>query len=1003
VRFNLRRSIQLPVLALLKQFKDKPDTPLIRHFDLTYIQKGLSRLTSTERADLLPVLTKDIARDAASSTVNGSKLFNLLLRCLNSYKVPPKGTPEDNDLRTVLGMSDSDAEFLSLWFGKIILLRTGAATTAVPGVSVDEQSFLTLQRRPETWDHTKPDGLNLVETRTRVLMMLASGAFNSRERFLPAMFASADTASRIVDLGEDMLKRATPNVDLTDRTLISSLYDIYFSYYTSSDHNASCLVPAVRVPVRTKILSILSKSATSTTFPDQLRRVAEKDLVDSLSKNDREVIKLRAALINLLSFATKSAARADLDTIAPPLIRTLQTFIEHAGEDNMASDYVALRGSTYEIIGQLAAASSITLLRADLSLLRWLFQSLSEENNRNVVVSIDEALSSTIRCFQQDLELDVETSLRGLLLEYMTQESKNVRNLQYVAVRFANRCLAYSDVAARYVDILALASSESSHDMVEEAKKGLDPYWYRLYKTSSNSNFDAKLETRSAFPDFAKLVKFVFQERTASSLPMHIQAVAIQYARQALIWESLVSSPQAIEVSPEWERELDVASAQNQKARTTIRQYLQSFTDAEQERDALAVLWQSAVKGMLAEQPGHDRSQCARVVVELCTFAPVQILQDMASYAAELEAAVLSNDLELRGLAAQAYGLLSAQQTDTTEALSTSTTSLLSRIEGWPNAVGADMNKVHGSALALTSLVCHRLYITPGDAIASDLLIKLLPLLLAILDKATDALLNQSAFVSIGMLCQYYVIDMKCIENGLQFSLVIEKIMKWAKAGNEKAIHALGYISMTLDETHEEPKLKELIEKIRELHEIRQIETQFAVGEALTTAGCGWESAALLPQLDIAGPAPQGPSRPSTLGPLIDRTLADSTNSKPALKKAAVIWLLCFIQFCSDRPEIQDRLRKFQAAFKRCLSDRDDLVQEAASRGLGLVYEKGDREIQDDLVRDLVGSFSTDRANIAGTVSEDTQLFEAGALPTGEGQSVTTYKVNLARSVLQLG
>ena len=417
---DIHRSIQLPVLALLKQFKDNPNTPLIRHFDLTYIQKGLSRLTSNERADLLPILTKDIARDAASSTVNGSKLFNLLLRCLKLYNVPPKGTPEDNDLRNVLGMSDSDAEFLSLWFGKVILLRTGPATTATPGVSADEQSFLTLQGRPETWDHTKSDGLNLVETRTRVLILLASGAFTSRERFLPALFASADTASRIVDLGEDMLKRATPNVDLTDKTLISSLYDIYFSYYTSPDHNASCLVPAARVPVRTKILSILSKSATSTTFPDQLRRVAEKDLVDSLSKNDREVIKLRAALISFLSFTTRHAARADLDVIAPPLIRTLQTFIEHAGEDNIASDYIALRGSTYEIIGQLAAASSVTLLRADLSLLRWLFQSLSEENNRDVVVSIDEALSSTIRCFQQDLETSVETSLRDLLLVYLS-------------------------------------------------------------------------------------------------------------------------------------------------------------------------------------------------------------------------------------------------------------------------------------------------------------------------------------------------------------------------------------------------------------------------------------------------------------------------------------------------------------------------------------------------------------------------------------------------------
>lgn len=74
------------------------------------------------------------------------------------------------------------------------------------------------------------------------------------------------------------------------------------------------------------------------------------------------------------------------------------------------------------------------------------------------------------------------------------------------------------------------------------------------------------------------------------------------------------------------------------------------------------------------------------------------------------------------------------------------------------------------------------------------------------------------------------------------------------------------------------------------------------------------------------------------------------------------------------------------------MTDRDELVQEAASKGLGLVYEKGSKDIKDALVRDLVTSFSSDRANLSGTVSEDTQLFEAGALPTGEGSSVTTYK-----------
>lgn len=76
-------------------------------------------------------------------------------------------------------------------------------------------------------------------------------------------------------------------------------------------------------------------------------------------------------------------------------------------------------------------------------------------------------------------------------------------------------------------------------------------------------------------------------------------------------------------------------------------------------------------------------------------------------------------------------------------------------------------------------------------------------------------------------------------------------------------------------------------------------------------------------------------------------------------------------------------------AFKSFLADRDSLNQESASRGLTLVYEKGNKSLKDDLIRDLIGSFTESKANL--TVSEDTELFDAGALPTGDG-SITTYK-----------
>lgn len=998
-KLTQHRSIQLPVVALLKQFKDNPNVPLIRHFDLLYIQKGITRLPTSELAALLPVLCGGIAKDAALSALHGASLFHFLLRSLSVAKLPLKGTPEDNILRETLGLSDDDAIFLSLWFGKVILLRVvagstnGPTSTSVPGLSQDEYAFLTLQGKSETWNHVKSDGLNLTETRSRVLAFLSSGAFASQERFLPALFASAEPAPRIADVGEDMLKRALPNIDLDDQSLVGKLYDIYFSYYTSSEQNANQFVPAVRVPVRCKIINILSKSQTSTTFPDRVRRLAEKDLTrddENMSPNDREVLKLRSAIVAYLGFVSRRASKTDLDVIAQPLIRALQTYVERQGEDSRGGDFRSLRGSTYEIIGQLAAANRSVLLERDLPLLRWLFQSLSEETDRDVVVSVDGALSATLRCFQGQLDQETEDALRLLLLRVMSEQSNNSRNLQYAVLRFANRCLAYNDVVARYLDFAALAS-QPSHDMAEEAKKGLDPYWYSMYQSTNDSD-DVNIAGRSDFPDFAQLVKYVFDETRISSLPMSIQAMAVQYARQALMWAALRADGQAIEVNTEWERKLDLAALQDQKARTSIRLYLQGLATQDDNRQALAILWQTAIKGILAEQQTTDRAQCARVVVELCTFCPPRILHEMSSYTSQVEGAVVANDIELRTLAAQAYGLLMARRSDVSvERLE----GLLSHVSKWNTAVGADVNKAHGSALALSSFICHRLYLQPDDSVAEELLGKVIPHLLSILDKATDTLLNQASFVSIGMLCQYFVIDLNGVETHLSFNSLLEKILKWAKAGNEKAIHALGYLAMILDEDKDEEKIKTLLDKMRELHEIRQAETQFAVGEALVSAACGWESTALLPTLDVEGLPPSGPARQSILGLTLDRTLVDSTNTKPALKKAAVIWLLCFVQFCGERMEVNDRLRKLQVAFKRCLSDRDELVQEAASRGLGLVYEKGDQEIQDELVRDLVGSFSSDRANIAGTISEDTQLFEAGALPTGEGQSVTTYKVSI--------
>lgn len=209
--------------------------PLIRHFDVLYIQQGISRLPVSERLELLPIIIRGISVDYSKSALHASQLFHLLLRLLTHFKLPLRGTKEDSELRASLNLEAEDAEFLSHWFGKLILLSIvrqpgNASGTAprCPGLSVEDYKFLTIQGKPEAWDPNADSGLNLAETKVLVARFLTSGMFTDEEKFFPALFASADTNSRVSDVGEDILKRVLLVKNVEDPKLVESLLDIYF-------------------------------------------------------------------------------------------------------------------------------------------------------------------------------------------------------------------------------------------------------------------------------------------------------------------------------------------------------------------------------------------------------------------------------------------------------------------------------------------------------------------------------------------------------------------------------------------------------------------------------------------------------------------------------------------------------------------------------------------------------------------------------------------------------
>ncbi|KKF92106.1 Proteasome component ECM29 [Ceratocystis platani] len=235
---------------------------------------------------------------------------------------------------------------------------------------------------------------------------------------------------------------------------------------------------------------------------------------------------------------------------------------------------------------------------------------------------------------------------------------------------------------------------------------------------------------------------------------------------------------------------------------------------------------------------------------------------------------------------------------------------------------------------------------------------------------------------------------------------IIKLLLIHAKKGNEKAIACLGRLAMTLDYTDTEAIdannfVPMILEELFKLHELKGIEVHFAIGEAIVALTAGWDadSVKLLVNVDSFSIAYMTPKRPHLLSMVLDKLIQNTKDTKPSLLKASGVWLFSFVQYCSHVTEVHQRLREAQASFMRLLSARDDMVQETASRGLTLVYEKGDEALRTQLVEDLVSAFTGNQTRM--NVDQDTELFDAGALPTGDGQSVTSYKdiVNLASEV----
>ncbi|OJD16071.1 hypothetical protein AJ78_03744 [Emergomyces pasteurianus Ep9510] len=1034
-------SITLPVAALLKQFKEIK-APLVRHFDLIYIKQGLDRISANERIELIPALIQGISEIGGhiSASSQGSVVFNLLLRLLPLLKLPQRGGEDDLALRTKLGISNEDASFLAKWFAKVLLLIPGGKdATRCPALTPSEYRFVNRDAPPdETWNPLAAGGLNLIDTKVAVTKFLASGAFRDSERFVAAVVASADPNSRLSDVGEDVLKRFQP--DLENAEVIDELFTLYFG--TKGPEGA----PPARPSLQAKILGFLSKSVKATAEPERINRLLEEGLLsnDEMVAKGLEASKLRSQIFTFVTWIARMGSSADLKVVAPRAIQGLREFVSYQGwpdpsasAQKLSPAELSLRSLAYETIGVLAPKIDRTSQDDeerifDLDLLRWLFTSLSSDTSSGqIFVSIEQALGSILNSIANSADEHIQGEIRPLLIRHMNAEPGTedpdtgfhiVRSTRFAAVRFANRCLSYWDVQARWIDLMAVGGESGSRsEIIEEGQKGLDPYWYRMLNPPkdgswiASTSMESDIDPRYRFPRFAELVRSLFSDPTNDDVEMddgnlsiHTRfsgpyinsfAPAIAFVRNILLCESLQDSGSPLSVEPDWEHRLDAIISTKEDARAGLKAFLEKC-----DRAPVLEFLKASLAGLLWKH-GQGLGRCGVHFVEICAVASNGLLAPIATHASFMTDSILSNNVANQDIAAQAFGILASHVDFPTSKLLQLFNSFIVLIEGWKAAVGQGVNHCRGALLALTHLFTRLSFRGRLDVLSDNQTKRFVEAVFDILDNSRDLALKEAAHMTIGQLSLASILHPASFPgedvNGAS-KQVINKLLEEAKKEKETAIVSLGRLSLVLpkDENESSP-FRHLVRSLYDLHEVRRPEVQFSVGEALCTVAVGWSSKSLITEFDVDEIWPKSDIPSHILAEILDKVIVDCKASKPSLRKASVIWLLCLIQYCGHFSEVQDRLRKCQATFVWLLSDRDEVVQETGSRGLSLVYEMGSQELKDDLVRDLVRSFTMEGSNLGGgKISTDTELFEPGALPTGEG-SVTTYKdiVGLASEV----
>lgn len=1055
IRIESSEDLTLPVNKLLEQARSEANAEnhsqfaQVKLYSYLLAAKGIERLRDYKSfLSLLPILLQNIqahVRQGEEKTAIYGRCLAIFVTVIQkipnsiwkAIQEPAKLFANDekplflnsNDYTfTFLGLEDHlDAIMTVLTsFSKLFLLNHNGSYT---GLTSEEKDILT---------PSSPKSFNeVIETRVSVLLFVQlldlPQIFTLIRADAPLcimyLFALHDLSHEVRDAASLLNRVIEPQIREHGLAEQKEFIDPLIEYFLGSDVRNS-VKPAIQNEIIGKYL--IKSKILRTYLTDVLVKITEKAL-------GIPQVMLSGLLFCQVVLRQPEPRRLNYARIiARDLVTGMQSrgWIQEASYGSRFSADSAIRSLEYATLAEaLLCEPSIMLEREEVPLryIQYFFLALEDEN-RLLIPDVRKALGQLVDCFSsafgelKDLEYKTELSvaLKARFWEVLSKTNTSTE-IRTMAIRFACSLFPYSDAEVRFMCFYGLDDPETT----SEAERGLNAYWF----SHESKEF--------AFPSFSDLVSQLKVEMERKSARFRKILVSVfQYLFTVLTIECVKGSEYATgaHVSEHWDfrqpRALELEEARFYVAKKLsepsedlvfyLKTVLSVFVGyAKGVFDVFGVFTEEkdilVNDGSLSIPTNHFGA----VYQNVANFGPVlnvilSVVTKPTLSKIHFEYGiknVLLNLVDTNENAAHRHNKPYFARLAKSEALGPCANIIslilaqsdepIDNIIGqvWSTSGGTDFITVRAVISAFLAGKSSFIGTLSNDFERSVFAEKYLSLIeTSAREKDWDRF--RSFLLGLNEMTKYGFFKGCSSETKAQVWKIKKTIeSRISKLDDDACILSYGLLFLAFPQDcsfewlENKPVFQadSFIQTVYDTHTSTREEYLLAVGETISIMAAGWRSKALSKTIDVDffRVSELKESSENNVKQILQLVLKASSTTKPSLRKAACVWLLSLVQYCGYLPEIRSKAAELQLCFMRFLASLDNLTQELAATGLGLVYDTiSDPELKKQLVRSLMRLFTILSAApeklAAGTVERDTQLFEPGVLRTRDGL-ISTY------------